>query len=135
MVPKPYPEESHEDVLRVARNRGLGVTLEQLAASFGIHVTTLSKRLRRADSDDRMKPGTTRQQNAELREARRIKLLEQEKDPPAREGAGRGRDSRHGHVPGLQARRAALLPAARSPGYLCRARGGPSRDALFDARR
>ena len=96
--------------MRVARNRGLGVTLEQVAADFGTHVMTLSKWMRRADIDDGVKPGTTTQENAELREARRrIKLLEQEnevlrraprpicrrricreKDRPARERAGRG---------------------------------------------
>ncbi|WP_328889211.1 transposase [Streptomyces sp. NBC_00316] len=78
-MPKPYPEEFREDVVRVARNRGPGVTLEQAAAGFGVHVMTLSKWMRRADIDDGAKPGTTSQDNAELREARRrIKLLEQE---------------------------------------------------------
>lgn len=81
VVPKPYPEEFREDVVRVARNRGPGVTLEQVAADFGVHVMTLSKWMRRTDIDDGMKPGTTRQENAELREARwRIKLLEQENE-------------------------------------------------------
>jgi transposase-like protein len=80
-VPKPYPEEFREDVVRVARNRDPGVTLDQVAADFGVHVMTLSKWMRRADIDDGMKPGTTRQENAELREARRrIKLLEQENE-------------------------------------------------------
>ncbi|WP_326654978.1 MULTISPECIES: transposase [unclassified Streptomyces] len=80
-MPKPYPEEFREDVVRVARNRGPGVTLEQVAADFGVHVMTLSKWMRRTDIDDGMKPGTTRQENAELREARwRIKLLEQENE-------------------------------------------------------
>ncbi|WP_079168455.1 transposase [Streptomyces colonosanans] len=55
------------------------MTLEQVAADFGVHVMTLSKWMRRADIDDGVKPGTTAQENAELREARRrIKLLEQE---------------------------------------------------------
>lgn len=30
-MPKPYPEEFREDVVRVARNRGPGVTVEQVA--------------------------------------------------------------------------------------------------------
>ncbi|MER5663638.1 hypothetical protein [Streptomyces mirabilis] len=34
-MPKPYPEEFREDVVRVARNRGPDVTLEQVAAAFG----------------------------------------------------------------------------------------------------
>ena len=67
--------------MRVARNSGPGVTLEQVAADFGVHVMTLSKWMRRVDIDDGMKPGTTRQENAELRDARRrIKLLEQENE-------------------------------------------------------
>ncbi|MEU1409538.1 hypothetical protein ABZ471_46250 [Streptomyces sp. NPDC005728] len=35
VVPKPYPEEFREEVVRVARNRGPGVTLEQVAADGG----------------------------------------------------------------------------------------------------
>jgi transposase-like protein len=80
-VPKPYPEEFRQDVVRVARNRGPGVTVEQVAADFGVHAMTLWKWMRRADIDDGTKPGTTSQDNAELREARRrIKLLEQENE-------------------------------------------------------
>ena len=40
-MPKPYPEEFREDVVRVARDREPGVTLEQIAADFGIHPMTL----------------------------------------------------------------------------------------------
>ncbi|MFE9172795.1 transposase [Streptomyces kebangsaanensis] len=55
------------------------MTLEQAAAGFGVHAVTLSKWMRRADIDDGVKPGTTSQENAEPRQARRrIKLLEQE---------------------------------------------------------
>ncbi|MET7571207.1 IS3 family transposase [Streptomyces sp. NPDC005492] len=80
-MPKPYPEEFREDVVRVARNRGPGVTVEQVAADFGVHAMTLWKWMRRADIDDGTKPGTTSQESAELREARRrIKLLEQENE-------------------------------------------------------
>ncbi|MFI8242909.1 IS3 family transposase [Streptomyces sp. NPDC085866] len=80
-MPKPYPEEFREDVVRVARNRGPGVTVEQVAADFGVHAMTLWKWMRRADIDDGTKPGTTSQDNAELREARRrIRLLEQENE-------------------------------------------------------
>ncbi|MGW6901104.1 transposase [Streptomyces sp. NBC_01727] len=87
-MPKPYPEEFREDVVRVARNRGQGVTLEQVAADFGVHVMTLSKWMRRADIDDGAKPGTTSQDNAELRDARRrIKLLEQENEVLCRAAA------------------------------------------------
>ncbi|MFI9781410.1 hypothetical protein ACIHCV_43570 [Streptomyces sp. NPDC051956] len=41
-MPTTYPAEFREDVVRVARNRGPGVTLEQIAADFGVHVMTLS---------------------------------------------------------------------------------------------
>ncbi|MGQ7750347.1 IS3 family transposase [Streptomyces sp. WC2508] len=80
-MPKPYPQEFRDDVVRVARNRGPGVTVEQVAADFGVHAMTLWKWMRRADIDDGTKPGTTSQESAELREARRrIKLLEQENE-------------------------------------------------------
>jgi len=54
-MPQPYPQEFRDDVVRVARNREPGVTLEQVAKDFGIL--------------------------AELAEARRrIRLLEQENE-------------------------------------------------------
>ncbi|MFJ7416918.1 transposase [Streptomyces sp. NPDC098077] len=78
-MPKPYPKEFREDVVRVARNREPGVTLEQIVANFGVHPITLSKWLRRADTDECSKPATAAGESAELREARkRIRLLEQE---------------------------------------------------------
>jgi transposase-like protein len=80
-VPKPFPREFRDDVVRVARNRDPGVTLEQIAADFGIHPMTLSKWLRQAAIDDGDRPGVTTTESAELREAkRRIKLLEQENE-------------------------------------------------------
>ncbi|MDF3302491.1 transposase [Streptomyces tropicalis] len=59
-MPRPYPEEFRQDVVRVARNRGPGVTVEQVAADFGVHAMTLWKWMRRADIDDRTKSGTAR---------------------------------------------------------------------------
>ncbi len=80
-MPKPYPKEFREDVVRVARNREPGVTLEQIATDFGVHPITLSKWLRRADTDEGNRPATTSGESAELREARkRIRLLEQENE-------------------------------------------------------
>lgn len=35
-MPKPYPKEFREDVVRVARSREPGVTLDQVAADFGV---------------------------------------------------------------------------------------------------
>jgi transposase len=51
-VPKPYPQEFRGDVVRVARQRGSGVTLEAIAADFGAHATTLNGWLRQADIGD-----------------------------------------------------------------------------------
>lgn len=80
-MPKPYPSEFRDDVVRVARNREPGVTIEQIAKDFGVHPMTLQKWMRRADIDERAKPGQTRSESAELREARkRIRLLEQENE-------------------------------------------------------
>ncbi len=80
-MPKPYPREYRDDVVRVARNRESGVTLEQIAADFGIHVMTLSKWMRQADVDEGAKPGVSTSESAELRQARaRIRLLEQENE-------------------------------------------------------
>lgn len=36
-MPKPFPKEFREDVVRVARDRGPGVSIEQVARDFGIH--------------------------------------------------------------------------------------------------
>src|SRR3546814_16490709 len=66
-----YPKEFKEDVIRVARDRGPGETLEQIAHDFGVHPVTLSKWLQQADLEDGLKPGDTKDQATELREARR----------------------------------------------------------------
>jgi len=80
-MPKPYPREFREDVVRVARGRESGVTLEQVAADFGVHPMTLSKWLRRAAIDDGARPGVSRSESQELRELRRRnRLLEQENE-------------------------------------------------------
>ena len=76
-----YPKEFKEDVIRVARDRGPGETLEQIAHDFGVHPMTLQKWLHRAKVEEGAAPGTTRSESAELREARkRIRLLEQENE-------------------------------------------------------
>ena len=78
-MPRPYPKEFRDDVVRVARNREDGVTIEQIAADFGIHPMTLSKWMRQADVDDGAKPGTSRTDAVGLRELRRrTRLVEQE---------------------------------------------------------
>ena len=80
-MPKAYPREFREDVIRVARDRGPGVTLEQIASDFGIASSCLNRWLRKADVEDGVKPGLTGDQLSELRELkRRNRLLEQENE-------------------------------------------------------
>ncbi|WP_433294327.1 IS3 family transposase [Actinoplanes sp. CA-030573] len=80
-MPKPYPREFRDDVVRIAQGRDPGVTVEQIAKDFGVHPMTLFKWLRQADIDAGAEPGVSRSDSAELREARkRIKLLEQENE-------------------------------------------------------
>jgi transposase len=80
-VPKPYPQEFRDDVVRVARKRESGVHLKQVAKDFGISESCLTNWLKAADVQDGLKPGTTAAENAELREAKkRIRLLEQENE-------------------------------------------------------
>jgi transposase len=80
-VPKPFPREFRDDVVKVARNREPGVTLEQIAADFGVHPMTLSKWLRVAAIEDGIRPDASVGQLVELREARkRIRTLEQENE-------------------------------------------------------
>jgi transposase len=80
-VPKPYPREFRDDVVRVARQRDPGVTLEQIATDFGIHPMMLSKWLRQAAIDNDSKPGVTSTGSDENRQLRRrVRLLEQENE-------------------------------------------------------
>ncbi|MGH1502957.1 MAG: transposase [Acidimicrobiales bacterium] len=80
-MPKPYPSEFRDDVVRVARQRPPGVTLESIAEDFGIHPMTLSKWIRQAEIDAGNKPGVTSDETNENRELRRrVKLLEQENE-------------------------------------------------------
>ncbi|MER7459969.1 transposase [Micromonospora sp. NPDC126480] len=57
-MPKPYPREFRDDVVRVARGREPGVTVEQIVKDFGVHPMTLFKWLRQADIDAGATPGT-----------------------------------------------------------------------------
>src|SRR5690554_4153323 len=80
-MPKAFPKEFRDDVVRVAQNRDPGVTLAQIAKDFGVHVGTLNKWLREARIDDGEQPGVTRSESNELRELRkRNRLLEQENE-------------------------------------------------------
>ncbi|TWH09449.1 transposase [Rhodococcus rhodochrous J45] len=80
-MPKSYPKEFRDDVVRVARNREPGQHLRQIAADFGISESCLINWMRAADVEDGITPGSTAGENAELREARkRIRLLEQKSE-------------------------------------------------------
>ncbi|WP_200810030.1 transposase, partial [Agrococcus casei] len=52
-MPKPYPSEFRDDVVRVVRNREPGVTIEQIAKDFGVHPMTLQKWLLGCDTSCR----------------------------------------------------------------------------------
>lgn len=80
-MPKPFPQEFRDDVVRVAQNRDVDVTLAQIAKDFGVHVGTLDKWMRQARVEDGDRPGVTASESAELRELRkRNRLLEQENE-------------------------------------------------------
>ena len=80
-MPKPYPREFREDVIRVARSREPGVRIKDIAADFGISESCLQNWLTQADRDDGVRSGPTTDEQAELREAKkRIRLLEQENE-------------------------------------------------------
>lgn len=76
-MPKRYPQEFKDDVVRVARTRD--VSLESIAADFGISVTTLKRWMAQTDIDDGVTEGVTTTEQAELAELRRRnRRLEQE---------------------------------------------------------
>ena len=90
-MPKPYPREFRDDVVAVARKGE--APLARSAIDFGISETRLNNWLRAADVEDGKRPGVTREQSAELREARkRIRLLEQENEVLRRAAAYLARD-------------------------------------------
>jgi transposase-like protein len=70
-MPKPYPKEFRDDVVRVARSREPGVRIKDVAADFGITESCLTNWLARADRDDGIKPGPTTAELAELRELKK----------------------------------------------------------------
>ncbi|GAB3201702.1 hypothetical protein GCM10027062_24570 [Nocardioides hungaricus] len=70
-MPKPYPKEFRDDVVRVARNREPGVHLKQIAADFGISESCLTNWMKTADVEDGVKPGATAEQSVTERELRK----------------------------------------------------------------
>ena len=80
-MPAPYPKEFRDDVVRVAQNREPGTHLKDIAKDFGISESCLTNWMRQADVEDGARPGKTREESSELRDARkRIRLLEQENE-------------------------------------------------------
>lgn len=80
-MPKPYPKEFRDDVVRVARQREEGVTIKQVAKDFGISESCLTNWMTQADQEGGLRPAGQREESSELRDARRrIRLLEQENE-------------------------------------------------------
>jgi transposase len=78
-MPKPYPKEFRDEVVRVALNREDGVRIADIARDFGITESCLGNWL--ADARRGGKEPEARTEMAELREAKkRIRLLEQENE-------------------------------------------------------
>lgn len=82
-MPKPYPNEFREDVVRVVTNRDKNTSIGQIAKDFGIHEGTIAKWVRQAELDDgnptNRTLGPTTDEKNELRELRRRnRVLEQE---------------------------------------------------------
>lgn len=77
-MPKPYPKEFREDVIRVARNREPGVHLKQIAADFGVSESCLNNWLAKADREDGVRLGDSQQPASERELRKRVRLLEQE---------------------------------------------------------
>ena len=59
-MPKPYPKEFREDVVRVARNREPGQRSSRSPPTSGSRESCLTNWLRQADVEDGVKPGTDR---------------------------------------------------------------------------
>ena len=70
-MPKPYPKNFRDNVVKVARQRPDRTTLEQIAKDFGIHPMTLSAWMKKAAIDAGERPGAT---SAELAKNRVLVL-------------------------------------------------------------
>src|SRR5690349_11552690 len=81
-VPKPFPKEFREDVIRVYRDSD--ASMAQVAKDFGISASCLKRWLmidERGSRSSSSSPGSAAGESDALREAnKRIKLLEQENE-------------------------------------------------------
>jgi transposase-like protein len=78
-VPRPFPKEFREDVVRVARDSDSSVA--QVAKDFGISESCLHRWLALDDIEQGKRPGVSVSESAEMRELRkRNRLLEQENE-------------------------------------------------------
>lgn len=78
-MPRPYPREFRDEVVRVALNREDGVRIRDIAADFGITESCLGNWLSDARRDGQAPEALGGM--VELREAKkRIRLLEQENE-------------------------------------------------------
>lgn len=78
-MPRAYPKEFREDVVRVARQGDTPIA--QVAKDFGIADSCLRNWLAAADVEDGKRSGVTRAESDELRELKkRNRLLEQENE-------------------------------------------------------
>ncbi len=80
-MPKPYPREFRDDVVRVAQHREPGVRIKGVAADFGITESCLGNWLTQVARNEGRSPGPASTELAELRDAKkRIRLLELESE-------------------------------------------------------
>jgi transposase-like protein len=63
-VPKPYPREIREDVVRPARNREPGMRIKDIAADFGISESRLTNWMAQADREEGVRVGPSSDEHA-----------------------------------------------------------------------
>lgn len=76
-MPRKFPTEFRDDVVRVARERDAGTSIASVARDFGVSETCLYKWLEKAEKQESAGSDDT----AELRKIKkRVKILEQENE-------------------------------------------------------
>ena len=78
-MPKALPEEFRRDVVAVARKSDQSIA--SIARDFGVSESCLQRWLAKADVEDGIRPGVTKEESTELRELKkRNRQLEQENE-------------------------------------------------------